>query len=421
MRDVISGLTTRGRSFVAAGAAAAVCGLSLGERGLLQIGVLLIALPLLSALAASRTRYQLGCTRELNPPRVQVGQPTTVTLRLSNVTRLRTGLLLAEDQLPFPLGGHPRFILEAVEGGGTRELTYRIRSDMRGRFTIGPLGVRVADAFGMVEISRSFTDHSKLVVTPRVVSLPSSQTAADWLGAGDRVMRIAAASGEDDVAPRSYRDGDALRRVHWRSTARYGELMVRREEQPWHSRASLFLDTRAIAHTGSGINSSFEYAVSAAASIGVHLARQQFEMQMITDTGPIEGGSPFEEMLLDVLAAARPSRGSSIARGTAALATSGGGLVVAVLGRLDGAQASDLARACSRAKTAVAVQLGVGTWDGIPGHRVSERAQDAERVLAQAGWQVLPVTADTPLETAWGRLRRRARAAALAGEEPISG
>jgi uncharacterized protein (DUF58 family) len=414
MRDVISGLTTRGRSFVAAGAAAAVCGLGLGERGLLQIGVLLIALPLLSALAASRTRYQLGCARELNPARVQVGQPTTVTLRLSNVTRLRTGLLLAEDQLPYPLGGHPRFILEAVEGGGIRELTYRIRSDMRGRFSIGPLGVRVADAFGMVEISRSFTECNKLVVTPHIVPLPVTQTAADWIGAGDRMMRIAAASGEDDVAPRPYRDGDDLRRVHWRSTARYGELMVRREEQPWHSRASLFLDSRAIAHAGSGINSSFEYAVSAAASVGVHLARQQFEMQMITDTGPIAGGSPFEEMLLDVLAAARPSRGSSIARGTAALATNGGGLVVAVLGELDSAQASDLVRACSRAKSAVALLLRVGTWDGIPADRASARSRDTARVLSDAGWQVLDITADTSLATAWGGLQRRAPATAVA-------
>src|SRR5260370_7559725 len=115
MRDVITGLTTRGRSFLAAGCAAAVCGLTLGERGLLHIGVLLIVLPLLSALATSRTRYQLTCVRQLSPGRVPVGQPTIVTLRLANVTRLPTGLLLAEDELPYQLGGHPRFILPPVE------------------------------------------------------------------------------------------------------------------------------------------------------------------------------------------------------------------------------------------------------------------------------------------------------------------
>lgn len=411
MRDVITGLTTRGRSFLAAGGAAAVCGLALGERGLLQIGVLLITLPMLSALATSRTRYQLTCRRQINPARIAVGEPTAVKLRLANATRLRTGLLLAEDSLPYMLGGHPRFILESIEGGGGRELTYRIRSDVRGRFEVGPLSVRIADAFGMVEISRSFSERSKLVVTPRVVPLPPTHTAADWLGSGDRSMRIAATSGEDDVAPRAYRDGDPLRRVHWRSTARHGELMVRREEQPWHSRATVFLDTRAIAHAGSGITSSFEYAVSAAASIGVHLSRQRFEMQMITDTGPAASGGLFEEVMLDVLAAARPSRGATLVKGLTSLAAGSGGLVVAILGHLDPGQARELARSCTRAKSAMAVLLSVVTWNGATSEAATQAGTEAARVLADAGWQVVTVTAGMPLAQAWARLRPTTAAA----------
>ena len=65
-------------------------------------------------------------------------------------------------------------------------------------------------------------------------------------------------AGEDDVIPRAYRDGDELRRVHWRSTARYGELMVRREEQRWRNRATVLLDSRSISHMGTGAGSSFE-------------------------------------------------------------------------------------------------------------------------------------------------------------------
>ena len=408
MRDVMTGLTTRGRSFLAAGFATAMCGLVLGERGLLQIGVLLTALPLLSALATSRTRYQLTCLRQLSPARVPVGQPTVVTLRLANVTRLRTGLVLAEDELPHLLGGHPRFILDAIDGGGARELSYRIRSDARGRFSLGPLNVRIADVFGMVEISRFFTEQSKLVVTPRVVTLPPTQTAADWLGAADPKMRIAATAGEDDVTPRPYRSGDELRRVHWRSTARHGELMVRREEQPWHSRACLFLDTRSVSHAGAGISSSFEYAVSAAASIGVHLARQRFEMQMITDVGEVASGVMFEELMLDVLAAAQLSGGMTLARGLSALAASPGGLVVAVAGRLDPTQAGELARSCGRAKSAVAVLLSVPTWEGESGEVARTESCEPARILAQAGWQVLTVTAGTPLTEAWGRLPRAA-------------
>ncbi len=51
---------------------------------------------------------------------------------------------------------------------------------------------------------------------------------------------------------REYRLGDDLRRVHWASTARTGDLMVRREEQPWQSRATVLLDTRRMAHAGIG-------------------------------------------------------------------------------------------------------------------------------------------------------------------------
>ena len=84
---------------------------------------------------------------------------------------------------------------------------------------------------------------------------------------------------------REYRRGDDLRRVHWRSSARVGELMVRREEQPWQSRATVFLDNRAGAHRGQGIASSLEAAVSAAASIAVHLSQRGFTVRLVTATG----------------------------------------------------------------------------------------------------------------------------------------
>ena len=74
--------------------------------------------------------------------------------------------------------------------------------------------------------------------------LPAVRLAGEYAGAGDSRARSVAVHGEDDVATREYRHGDDLRRVHWRSTARVGELMVRREEQPWESRATVMLDTR---------------------------------------------------------------------------------------------------------------------------------------------------------------------------------
>ena len=83
------------------------------------MGVLLIVLPLLSGLAASRGRYRLSCVRSVSPPRVPAGQTARVTLRLENVSRLPTGLLLAEDTVPYALGTRPRYVLNGIERGGS--------------------------------------------------------------------------------------------------------------------------------------------------------------------------------------------------------------------------------------------------------------------------------------------------------------
>jgi uncharacterized protein (DUF58 family) len=403
MRALFAGFTTRGKSFLAAGLTVAVFGLGLGERALLSIGTVLVVLPMLAALATSRARYRIRATRRLTPPRVAAGQSALAGLRLENVSRLPTGLLLAEDGLPYPLGSRPRFVLDRIEPGGWRELSYPVQCDSRGRYPIGPLQIRVADAFGLVELTRSFAAVSTLVVTPPVIPLPPMPLAGSWQGEGGGRARTADAAGEDDVIPRTYRDGDELRRVHWRSTARYGELMVRREEQRWRNRSVLLLDTRPRAHSGSGPGSSFEFAVSAAASVGVHLARSGIDGQLLTADGPVTAPGPFEDVLLDSLAVLKPTRQTSLSRG-ADLAPGGtGGLFVLVAGRLTVAEARRLAAARREAGPAVALLLAVSTWAG-PGGSEEETAP-AAAVLRAAGWRVAAVSAGTPLATAWQRLR----------------
>jgi uncharacterized protein (DUF58 family) len=298
MRALLNALTTRGKTFLAVGAVTAVAGLIFSEADLFRIGLLLMALPVLSALTTSRARYRLSCTRQLVPRRIQAGQVAEARVRLSNVSRLRTGLLLAEDLIPAAIAGpgrRPRFVLESIEPGGTRDLSHQVELDQRGKYTIGPLQVRVADAFGLAAIGRSFATKSTLVVTPKITALPRVSIAGNRLGDGESGLRTVAAAGDDDIAPRAYRDGDELRRVHWRSTARYGELMVRREEQRWHNRALLLLDTRRKAHVGGGPDSSFEYAVNAMASIGVHLVGQGIETRLITETGDAAPAGPAAE------------------------------------------------------------------------------------------------------------------------------
>jgi uncharacterized protein (DUF58 family) len=395
MGKLFGALTTRGRSFVAAGVAAVACGVLIPEPDLLRIGVLLIGLPLLSSFGAGRARYRLSCVRRVAPGRVPAGQPAEVTIRLSNVSRLRTGLLLAEDTVPYALGSRPRFVLDGIGSGGSREFHYQVRPDTRGKYTVGPLQVRVADSFGLVSIGRSFTSSSVLTVTPRIIPLTRPPMPGNWLGDSEHGRRSISASGEDDVAPRAYRTGDGLHRVHWRSTARYGELMVRREEQHWRNTASLFLDTRRAAH---GSSSSFELAVTAAASIGVHLAGEGFDAALVTDTGEVPHQGTFRDTLLDTLAIIRPSRESGLAAGIDAL-TITGGQIVAVLGLLSTDQATQLAAARRGTAQALALLL-------VPDDSRSDGSLTATEILIGAGWRVAAVSDGSRLAAAWHELQQ---------------
>jgi uncharacterized protein (DUF58 family) len=389
MRRLLGGLTARGRSFAAVGAVTIVCGLLIiPEPDLVRIGALLLALPVLSAFGAGRARYRLACVRTVSPARLSAGQSAAVTIRLTNASRLRTGLLLAEDTVPYALGSRPRFIFEGIGPGGSRSYTYQLRSDTRGRYTVGPLRVRVADSFGLVSITRAFTSSSVLTVTPRIIPLARPPVGGYWLGDSEHGRRSIAASGEDDVAPRAYRTGDSLHRVHWRSTARYGELMVRREEQYWRNTASLFLDSRRVSYS----SDLFELAVSAAASIGVHLAGEGFEARFVTAEGEVPRQGTFRDTLLDTLAVLRPSRAVSLEAGVKALAA-GDGQFIAVLGELPPAQARELAAARRGTTPAVALILAE-----------EGRGTDAARVLAAAGWRVAVVPDEVRLAAAWQEL-----------------
>ncbi|MCZ9344391.1 DUF58 domain-containing protein, partial [Streptomyces sp. TRM76130] len=172
LRTALAGLTTRGRSFLAAGVAAAVCAYVLGQSDLLRVGLLLAVLPLVCATALHRTRYRVAGGRRLTPARVPATAEARVHLRVENVSRLPTGLLMLQDRVPYVLGPRPRFVLDRVEAGGRREVSYRVRSDLRGRYPLGPLQLRLTDPFGMCELTRSFSAQETLTVTPRVEPLP---------------------------------------------------------------------------------------------------------------------------------------------------------------------------------------------------------------------------------------------------------
>lgn len=414
MREALAGLTVRGRAFVAAGVTAVVCAVLLGQPALTRVGVLVLALPLVTALVLGRSRYRLALVRTVSPSLVAAGQQARVTLSLSNEGRTPSGVLLLEDHVPYVLGTRPRFVLEGIGHGWRRQVGYQVRSDVRGRFEVGPMSVRVSDPFGLVELGRAFHTTSALTVTPRTVVLAPIPLGGSESGSGDNRPRAFATGSAEDVTVREYHRGDDLRRVHWPSSARTGELMVRREEQPWHSRATVFLDNRAVVHRGEGIASSLETAVSAAASVAVHLTRRGFAVRLVTATGEDRASGWHERgadlstaPLLEALAVLRPVEAPRL--DTAWLGEPGhGGLVVAVLGAVQQHDAPVLRRMQSQHGSALALALDVEAWvsggSGTP----------ATGLLAQQGWRAAGVGPRDRLEARWEELGTTARSAARA-------
>ncbi|MDI6097925.1 DUF58 domain-containing protein [Actinoplanes sp. NEAU-A12] len=410
MREALRGLTTRGRSFLAAGIAAAISALILGERDLLRVAVLLGVLPLLAAWYVGRSRYKLACTRSLEPGRAPVGSSARVILRLQNLSRLPTGTMLLEDRLPYALGSRPRVVLERLGAHQASSVAYTVRADVRGRYPIGPLMVRLTDPFGLCELTRSFPSVDKLIVIPQVVPLPRVRLAGEYAGTGESRARSVAVHGEDDAATREYRRGDDLRRVHWRSTARTGELMVRREEQPWESRATVVLDTRGYAHRGEGPTASFEWAVSAAASVAVHLRESGYKVRMVTGSGTdidaSEGGG--EGLILDTLADVTTDQSGDISVLIEHVRRrNDGGLVIGLFGALTVAEAELLSGLRGNGATCIGFAIDTSTW--LPSAAAPESAREhaaASVALIRAGWRSVPVNHGDTLPALWPSVAR---------------
>ncbi|WP_405596620.1 DUF58 domain-containing protein [Streptomyces sp. NBC_01410] len=431
LRAALGGLTTRGRSFLAAGIAAAVCAYVLGQGDLLRVGLLLAVLPLVCVAVLYRTRYRVAGSRRLSPARVPAGSEARVHLRMDNVSRLPTGLLMLQDHVPYVLGPRPRFVLDRVEAGGRREVSYRVRSDLRGRYPLGPLQLRLSDPFGMCELTRSFSAFDMLTVIPRTEALPAVRLAGESSGYGDGRHRSLALAGDDDVIPRNYRYGDDLRRVHWRSTARYGELMVRREEQPQRARCTVLLDTRRIAYQGAGPDSAFEWAVSGAASALVHMLERGFSVRLLTDTGssvPAEGADGFAGStqesadsagLMDTLAVVDHSDGAGLSRSYDVLRGGNEGLLLAFFGDLDEEQATLAARIRRRSGAAVAFVLDSGSW--VTGGAIEGAVEDRLRLLREAGWTALAVAPGAQLSDLWRQAGRERTESSGSGTNGFSG
>jgi len=405
VRAALSGLTTRGRCLLAAGFAAGLCAVVLNERDLLRVAAFVVALPLLAAWLAQRARVGLHAARFLFPGRVQVGSAAEVRVELRSTGRLPTGGLLLEDAVPYALGSRPRFVVERLPRNAVTALRYPLKPVMRGVQQVGPLLARVTDPFGLAEFDRELAGRSRLVVVPRVVGLVGLP-GGSGMGAGDDgSIRLRAGQGEDDAVVRPYRHGDDLRKVHWRSTARRDELMVRVEERPWRGGTTVLLDHRQTAHRGAGPGSSLEWAVSLAASVCLHLHRFGHQVRLVGDDGRVLAGGSGDGghgdgVVLDALAALQPSHRREPAVG---LDPGAGQEVIAILGACTPAAVDALVRNRPRGMRSLAVVVDVRAWAATTEDPAPD-PEEARRLLNAAGWGAVVARPATPMGQVWQEL-----------------
>src|SRR3954471_9951037 len=330
-------------------------GALLGERPLVQLAVFTVALPFLSALTVARQRFRVSARRTVTPARVPRGDTADVVLEIANADTRTGGLWMLTEQLPGDLGTPPSFVVERLAPGARTSLRYQVHGHRRGRHALGPLRLPLVDRLGLVERSAVGADSAPLIVVPRVRPLAAGGPAGGQGGGGEGSRRSIAVHGEDDVSTREYRHGDDLRKVHWRSTARTGELMVRLEERPWRAQATGLLDTRTRAHLiappgpppplppprgppppapagppgdDNPPPDSLEWLVEAAASIGTALARRGATVRVVTESGELavtgHRGGLDADTLLDALAGVRPTKISVLDTGIEALREAAG-------------------------------------------------------------------------------------------------
>ena len=405
-------LTTRGRAFLAAGLTLLAGGLVLGFTDITRVGVLLSALPLLADLRARRQSNTLEVTRTVQPARLVVDQSARVAIVLQNSSGRRTQLQLAEEQVHYLLRDRPRFILPAMDPGDAREVDYEIRSQVRGRYRLGPLTVRRRDPYGLATVTASLPGSTDVLVLPRIEALGRRHPRGHGVGAEGSIPHMVALHGEDDVAVRSYREGDDLRRIHWPATAHRSELMVRQEDHPARRRAVIVLDSRANGHQGSGTKGSFEWAVTAAASIAAHLAQHEYTQHLASNETTAEGLATQQVEIDDVLtslALAQPgsARQFDEVLRWAHLLTSTGGLVVAIVTDHDEATVRRTATLRQPDGTGLMIMLDTTRFTTPAPGGPTDRALGMAEMVTAAGWSTCVAGPGMTVAEAWQTISAR--------------
>ncbi|WP_067250333.1 DUF58 domain-containing protein [Microbacterium resistens] len=352
-------LTGRGAAALVLGLVCVVAANVLGTPVLLYLGVLLFALVALAALAVALPRRSGAVTRTIATDLLPVGESSSVLVRfgLRSVTGPPVGFwqdalppsVRGDASGPFPPERANR--TERTADGVPLTLTYEIQGVRRGLWSLGPFTLTTTDPFGLVRRRQDFGETRPITVVPEVVALAPLHDRVGAAGGTAQTSSSRLGQGADNLSPRRYVSGDSMRRIHWRATAHRGDLMVRQEEQESSPDAVVVLDRAGVrwprsssgSVVGGAADDAFERAVSACASIALHLSDHGYAVDVVDATGVLlgrlRGGEDDRDGLLVALAATSPRSGERDAH----LAPAVGGHLLGPLVVVTGALGTDSA------------------------------------------------------------------------------
>jgi uncharacterized protein (DUF58 family) len=330
--------TTRGWAGIGAAFALGILWAGFGEDLLLALAVFLFAAVGGGSMYVRYAAPRLVLKRAINPIQLHDGERALVDLTLES--RRRVFRVTVEDRVHGL--GSAKFVADRVANGDAMAGRYEVLCRPRGVYKVGPSRVTIGDPLGFVESTSTFGSVDRLVVYPRIDPLVGVPTGRGQ----DQTINTARASfwhsgGEDFFTLREYHQGDDLRKVHWPSSARHDQLMIKQLEMPWQSRAFVMLDPRVEPHNSA---ESFEQAVRGAASALKHLFASGYTPTIWTGTGSgtIVGNPAAYQSAMEELATISPTKDQNLQQVVSRLRRSGmaGGVLVMVTGRPD---ESDLA------------------------------------------------------------------------------
>ena len=342
-------LTPSGWLLFAGSALLVAAGRVFGSEELLAVGAAGAAVAVL-AVAYVRLRRPLRViTRLLKPQQVHVGDDCQVRLELANPGVLHTPVLRLADEVSFTTKSStsmmqsPDLMVAPVRADEALTVAYRLPTHERGQVVAGPLTLTVADPLAMATRNFQIGGQAEALVSPAIhpIGPPPRQPGSSF----DAVRRSPMAqSGDELYGLRPFQRGDDPRRIHWRSSARHDELIVRQFEEFSHTHTTVLLDTRGA--VGPEVqNERFEAMVSAAASI-CRASQRRGDQIRLTTTADFDSGygadSAHLHKIYEHLALVSPDVGSLVGAVERLGREHGGGLIVAVAAAIDGTEPRSL-------------------------------------------------------------------------------